>query len=161
MPRLKDVLFVPAEGARSHSSAARLLLAFHNNQRSSPDASVMTKLFISHSSQDDAFVRDLRDGTRRPWTGRMDRFARTARLAICLSRKSKRPSRRRVCLCGRGQPGCVSIAVGWSKSSAHALEVQKHRGPSESFPLFPLLLDGTKLGSFERILRRGTVLNLA
>src|SRR5437016_10379863 len=106
----------------------------------------MNKLFISHSSQDDAFVRDLRA------------VFELHGVDAWIDSRELRPG-------GLLEPDIakaieeaeafafvVSPAAHESrwvfKELRHALDVQKRRG-REIFPVFALLLDGTELGSFE------------
>src|SRR5260221_2454933 len=108
----------------------------------------MSKLFISHSSHDDAFVRELNqtlgyhglDGwiDSRQWRGG-DPLWSEIQKAI---------------------DGADAYAVVVSPDAfqsdwvgeelAHALKVQEQRGRAE-FPVFPLSLNGTKLGVFKRL----------
>jgi hypothetical protein len=104
----------------------------------------MTKLFISHSSQDDAFVRDLRaalaDHGQEGWID-----SRELRGGDPLGRDSEAIAARG--LRRRDQHGCVqSKWVG--KELRHALEVQKGRG-KDKYPVIPLSLNGTRLGVLE------------
>jgi tetratricopeptide (TPR) repeat protein len=106
----------------------------------------MNKLFISHSSKDDAFVRDLRAALELHGVN------------AWIDSRELRPG-------GLLEPDIVKAieeadAFAFVVSAAshqsrwvlkelrHALEVQKLRG-REEFPVFALLLDGTELGSFE------------
>ncbi|MGB8168680.1 MAG: CHAT domain-containing protein [Chthoniobacteraceae bacterium] len=108
----------------------------------------MSRLFISHSSQDDGFVRELR------WT-----FADLKQDAWIDSRELR-----------AGEPlwseiqkaieesSAVAVVVSlqalqakWvGKELTHALAVQKQRGRKD-FPVFALSLDGTKLGVLESL----------
>ena len=106
----------------------------------------MTKLFISHSSQDDAFVRELRaalaDHGQDGWID-----SRELRGGDPLWRDIQ-----------RAIEGVSAYAVVVSsdalqskwvgKELKHALKLQKKRG-KEKFPVIPLALDGTKLGVLE------------
>ena len=106
----------------------------------------MTKLFISHSSQDDAFVRELREaladhgqagwidsrelrGGDPLWTEIQKAIDDASAYAVVVSTNSLQ-----------------SKWVG--KELCYALELQKQRG-KEQFPVIPLSLDGTKLGVLE------------
>lgn len=106
----------------------------------------MSKVFISHSSQDDAFVRELQqalgDHGVNAWIdsrellpgGLLDpditrAIAETVAYAIVVSP--------------------ASLQSKWvGKELRHALAVQKERG-REKFPIIPLSLDGTNLGVLE------------
>ena len=106
----------------------------------------MTKLFISHSFQDDAFVRDLRaalayhghDAWIAPrelhdgdllWSELQKAIEEASAFAVLVS------------------PAALqSTWVG--KELVHALTVQKERG-KDKFPVIPLSLNGTKLGVLE------------
>ncbi len=106
----------------------------------------MTKLFISHSSQDDAFVRDLRaalaDHGQEGWID-----SRELRGGDPLWLEIK-----------KAIDGATAYAVvvstdalqsKWAgKELRHALLVQEQRG-KDQFPVIPLSLDGTKLGVLE------------
>ena len=106
----------------------------------------MSKLFISHSSQDDAFVRDLRAaladhgqdgwidsrelrGGDPLWTEIQQAIEDASAYAVVVS-----------------PDALQSKWVG--KELRHALEVQKQRG-KDKFPVIPLSLNGTKLGVLE------------
>lgn len=106
----------------------------------------MGKLFISHSTSDDAFVRDLcitlalhgQDGwvdSRQIrgggalWTVIENAIAEADGCAVLVSPASLQ-----------------SKAVG--QELKHALKVQQKRG-ADKYPVIPLLLDGTKFGVFE------------
>ncbi len=108
--------------------------------------SAVSKLFISHSSKDDAFVRELR------WT------LSDLRQEVWIDSRELRA----------GDPLWPEIQKAIEESSAvavvvsaagleskwvgqelrHALDVQKQRG-RDQFPVFALSLDGTKLGVLE------------
>ena len=106
----------------------------------------MTKLFISHSFQDDAFVRDLRaalvyhghDAWIAPrelhdgdllWSKLQKAIEEASAFAVLVS------------------PAALqSTWVG--KELRHALDVQKQRSKN-NFPVIPLSLNGTKLGVLE------------
>lgn len=103
----------------------------------------MSKLFISHSFQDDAFVRDLRaalayhgheawiaprelQGGDLLWPGIQKAIDETSAFVMVVS------------------PAALqSTWVG--KELRYALDVQKQRG-KDNFPVTPLSLNGTKLG---------------
>ncbi len=104
------------------------------------------KLFISHSSQDDAFVRELRNtladhgqdgwidsrelrGGDLLWPEVQNAIDDASAFAVVVSTN-----------------GLQSKWVG--KELSHALELQKQRG-KDKFPVIPLSLDGTKLGVLE------------
>jgi hypothetical protein len=106
----------------------------------------MAKLFISHSSQDDAFVRDLRAaladhgqdgwidsrevrGGEPLWPEIQKAIEVVSAYAVVVS-----------------PDALLSKWVGMEL--VHALEVRKQRGKDE-FPVIPLSLNGTKLGVLE------------
>lgn len=106
------------------------------------------KLFISHSSQDDAFVRDLRAaladhgqpgwidsrelrGGDPLWLEIQKALDGAAAYAVVIS-----------------SPAFQSDWVG--DELAHALKVQEQRGRA-NYPVIPLSLDGTRLGIFKRL----------
>ena len=108
----------------------------------------MSTLFISHSSKDDAFVRELRRtladlkqevwidsrelrGGDPLWTAIQKGIEEASAYAIVVSTDSLQ-----------------SKWVG--KELRHALDVQKQRG-RDRFPVFALSLDGTKLGVLEEL----------
>ena len=108
----------------------------------------MDKLFISHSSQDDAFVRDLRAaladhgqdgwidsrelrGGDPLWPAIQTAIEDASAYAVVISPNAFQ-----------------SDWVG--DELAHALKVQEQRGP-DKYPVIPLSLDGTRLGVFKRI----------
>ena len=104
----------------------------------------MNKLFISHSSQDDAFVRALRQalgdlrqdvwidarelrGGDPPWPEIRKAIEEASAYAVVVSPDA--------------------LQSNWvGKELRHALDVQKQRG-REKFPVIPLSLNGTKLGA--------------
>ena len=107
----------------------------------------MTKLFISHSSQDDAFVRDLRAaladhqqdgwidsrelrGGDPLWTEIQKAIEDASAFAVVVSTDAL-------------QSKWVGMEL------VHALEVRKQRG-KDKFPIIPLSLNGTKLGVLEQ-----------
>ena len=106
----------------------------------------MSKLFISHSSQDDAFVRDLRAaladhgqdgwidsrelrGGDPLWSEIQKAIEEAAAYAVVVS-----------------TDGLQSKWVG--KELRYALKLRDDRG-KEKFPVIPLSLNGTKLGVLE------------
>lgn len=106
------------------------------------------KLFISHSSRDDAFVRDLcaalADDGQEPWfDSRELRGGDPLWLEIQYAIE---------------EASAYAIVVGpdalqskwFEKELRHALDVKKQRGEGE-FPIIPLSLNGTKLGVLEEI----------
>jgi len=107
----------------------------------------MTKLFISHSSQDDAFVRDLRAtladhgqdgwidsrelrGGDPLWTEIQKAIEDASAFAVVVSPDSL-------------QSKWVGMEL------VHALELRKQRG-KHKFPVIPLSLNGTRLGVLEQ-----------
>ena len=109
----------------------------------------MTKLFISHSSQDDAFVSELRSALAlHDADGWID--SREMRGGDPLWDEIL-----------TGIEGASAYAVVVSPNAfqsdwvgeelAHAMTVQKERGRA-NYPVIPLTLDGTKLGVFKQIL---------
>src|SRR2546427_3209102 len=106
----------------------------------------MNKLFISHSSRDDAFVRDLRatlaDHGQDGWIDSRELRGGDP-LWLEIQRAIEGASAYAVVI----SPDTLqSKWVG--KELRHALDVQKQRGRS-AFPVIPLSLDGTKLGVLE------------
>ena len=109
----------------------------------------MTKVFISHSSQDDAFVRDLRlalanhgqdgwidsrelRGGDPLWSDIQKAIEASSAFAVVVS-----------------TDGLQSTWVG--RELRHALAVREKRG-KDQFPIIPLSLNGTKLGVLEEFL---------
>jgi tetratricopeptide (TPR) repeat protein len=106
----------------------------------------MSKLFVSHSSQDDGFVRQLQQGlgdlgqevwidSRQLrggdplWTEIQKAIDESSAYAVVVSP--------------------AALQSKWvGKELKHALEVQKVRGKAQ-YPVIPLSLDGTKLGVLE------------
>ncbi len=106
----------------------------------------MTKLFISHSSQDDAFVRDLRAalaghgqegwidsrelrGGDPLWSEIQKAIEAASAYAVLVS--------------------TAALQSKWvGKELRHALKVQKKRG-KDKYPVIPLSLNGTRLGVLE------------
>jgi len=108
----------------------------------------MSTLFISHSSQDDAFVRELR------------RTLADLKQEVWIDSRELRAGDPLWPAIPKGIEEASSVAVVVSpnalqakwvgKELRHALDVQKLRGRDE-FPVFALSLDGTKLGVLEEI----------
>jgi hypothetical protein len=108
----------------------------------------MTKLFISHSSRDDAFVLGLQQALgdlgqevridSRPvrgggplWSEIQKAIEEASVYAVVVSP--------------------ASLQVNWvGKELRHAFEVQKQRS-KKKFPVIPLSLNGTKLGVLEEL----------
>src|ERR1044072_4969697 len=106
----------------------------------------MTKLFISHSSKDDAFVRDLRaalaDHGQDVWID-----SRELRGGDALWPEIEKAIDESSAYAVVVSPDALQSK--WvSKELRHALEVRKQRG-KDKFPVIPLLLNGTQLGAFE------------
>jgi len=106
----------------------------------------MSKLFISHSSQDDAFVRDLR--TALAYHGHDAWIApRELQGGDLLWSELQRAIEEASAFAVVVSPAALqSTWVG--KELVHALDVQKLRGANR-FPVIPLSLDGTRLGVLE------------
>src|SRR5687768_6454009 len=108
----------------------------------------MTKLFISHSSEDDAFVRDLRaalaDHGQGGWIDSRELRGGDP-LWPDISKAIDDASAYAVVV---SPDALQSRWVG--KELRHALKIREQRGKDESgkyeFPVIPLSLDGTKLG---------------
>ncbi|WP_273702986.1 toll/interleukin-1 receptor domain-containing protein, partial [Candidatus Accumulibacter vicinus] len=119
------------------------------NDSASEAATLPTTYFVSHSSGDDGIVRRLRRALAELDTSLTidsrtfhggDPLESTIRDAIASS------------------SGVLVLVSPQAKDSAwvgkelkHALAVQRQRGGAESFPVVPLLLDGTPLGAFEAL----------
>ena len=106
----------------------------------------MTKLFISHSSQDDGFVRELQhalgDLRQDVWIDSRELLGGDP-LWPEIQRAIEEASAYAVVV------SPASLQSKWvGKELRHALSVRKQRGRGE-FPVFALLVDGTKLGAFE------------
>ncbi len=106
----------------------------------------MSRLFISHSSQDDAFVRDLHaalaDHGQAGWID-----SRELRGGDPLWLEIQRAIEAASAFAVVVSPDALqSKWVG--KELRHALDVQKQRG-KDKFPVIPLSLDGAKLGVLE------------
>src|SRR3989442_2676344 len=108
----------------------------------------MNKLFISHSSQDDAFVRDLRaalaDQGQDGWID-----SRELRGGDPLWQEIQTAIEEASAYAVVVSPDAFqSDWVG--DELAHALKVQEQRGRAD-YPVIPLSLDGTKLAAFKRL----------
>jgi tetratricopeptide (TPR) repeat protein len=106
----------------------------------------MDNLFISHSSLDDAFVRDLRwtlaDLRQEVWID-----SRELRAGAPLWPDIQKAIEDSSAVAVVVSPN--SLQAKWvGKELRHALDVQKQRG-RDRFPVFLLSLDGTKLGVLE------------
>jgi tetratricopeptide (TPR) repeat protein len=111
----------------------------------------MTRFFISHSSKDDAFVRQLRtalaDHGQHGWTDSRELRGGDARWT-----ETKRGIEEAAAFAVVvSQHGLQSKRVG--KELRHALKVRKQREQRGDghFPVIPLSLDGTRLGMLEAI----------
>lgn len=107
------------------------------------------KLFISHSSQDDGFVRDLRatlaDHGQDGWID-----SRELRGGDPLWLEIKKAIEGASAYAVVVSPS--ALQSDWvSDELEHALKVQKKRGRAK-FPVIPLLLDGAKLGAFKKLI---------
>lgn len=106
----------------------------------------MSKLFISHSSQDDGFVRDLRQGLaglgQEAWIDSRELHGGDALW----------PEIQKAIEDASGYAVVVSpdaLQSKWvGKELRHALDVRQQRG-REKFPVIPLSLDSTRLGVLE------------
>lgn len=108
----------------------------------------MTKLFISHSSKDDPFVRDLRaalaDHGQEGWID-----SRQLRGGDPLWPEIEQAIEAATAFAVVVSPAALqSKWVG--KEVRHALQLREQRG-KEQFPVFALALDGTRLGVLEEI----------
>lgn len=108
----------------------------------------MTRLFISHSSSDDAFVRELRwtlaDLKQKVWID-----SRELRGGDPLWPEIQKAIEDSSAVAVVVSPN--SLQAKWvGKELRHALDVQKRRG-RDQFPVFALSLDGTKLGVLEEL----------
>ena len=110
----------------------------------------MTKLFISHSTQDDAFVRELREA--------LADFGQAGQNAWIDSREIRGgdllwPVVQQAIDDATAYVVVVSPDALQSKwvgmELTHALAIQKQRG-KDKFPVIPLSLNGTKLGMLEQ-----------
>jgi hypothetical protein len=108
----------------------------------------MTKLFISHSSTDDAFVRELRaalaDHGQDGWIDSRELRGGDS-LWLEIQRGIEAASAYAVVV---SPEGLQSKWVG--KELRHAIELRQQRG-KEKFPVIPLSLNGTRLGVLEEI----------
>jgi TIR domain len=105
-------------------------------------------LFISHSTQDDAYVRDLQ------------RTLSDQGIRVCIDSRDFRPGDALEPALNKAIDDSAAFAVlvspaalesKWvGKEIRHALTLQMQRGP-EKFPVIPLALDGTKLGVLESL----------
>jgi TIR domain len=107
----------------------------------------MSKLFISHSFQDDAFVRDLRatlaDHRHEAWIAPRELQAGD----LLWSELQKAIDEASAFVVVVSPAALQSTWVG--KELRYALDVQKQRGGKDNFPVIPLSLNGTKLGVWE------------
>jgi hypothetical protein len=108
----------------------------------------MTKLFISHSSTDDAFVRELRwtlaDLKQEVWID-----SRELRAGDPLWPEIQKAIEESSAVAVVVSPN--SLQAKWvGKELRHALDIQKQRG-RDNFRVFALSLDGTKLGVLESL----------
>src|SRR5207253_10337268 len=106
----------------------------------------MNKLFISHSSHDDAFVRDLREALAdQGQDGWID--SRELRGGDSLESEIQKAIEEASAYAVVVSPDALqSKWVG--KELRHALAVRDQRG-KDKFPVIPLSLNGTKLGVLE------------
>ncbi len=107
----------------------------------------MSKLFISHSSQDDSFVRDLRaalaDHGQAGWIDSRELRGGDP-LWPEIQKAIENASAYAVII------SAASFQSEWvSDELEHAIKIQKKRG-KEAFPVIPLMLDGAKLGAFKK-----------
>lgn len=106
----------------------------------------MSKLFISHSSQDDAFVRDLRaalaDHGQAGWIDSRELRGGDP-LWLEIQKAIENASAYAVVI------STDSLQSKWvGKELRHALKIRDERG-KDKFPVIPLSLNGTKLGVLE------------
>ena len=109
----------------------------------------MAKLFISHSSVDDTFVRDLRmalaDHGQAGWID-----SRELRGGDPLLPEIERAIEEASAYAVVVSPD--ALQSDWvSDELEYALEMQESRG-RKNFPVIPLLLNGTKLGAFKKLI---------
>jgi hypothetical protein len=108
----------------------------------------MSKVFISHSSKDDAFVRELRESLayhdQDAWTDSRELVGGEA-LPSEIQAAIESASAYAVVV---SPDALQSKWVG--KELRHALEVQQQRG-RDHYPIIPLSLDGTNLGVMEAL----------
>ncbi|MCL4205342.1 MAG: TIR domain-containing protein [Pirellulaceae bacterium] len=107
----------------------------------------MAKLFISHSSLDDAFVRELRvalaDHGQDGWIDSRELRGGDP-LWPEIQKAIEAASAYAVVI------SAASFQSDWvSDELEHAIEIQQKRG-REAFPVIPLMLDGAKLGAFKK-----------
>ena len=108
----------------------------------------MSKLFISHSSKEDEFVRELRwtlaDLKQDAWID-----SRELRAGDPLWTDIQKAIESSAAFAVVVSPNALQAK--WvGKELRHALDVQKQRG-KDQFPVFALSVDGTKLGVLESI----------
>lgn len=108
----------------------------------------MTKLFISHSSRDDAFVRDLRAALsyhdQEAWIDSRELHGGDPLLTE-IQKAIDESSAYMVVI----SPN--SLQSKWvGKELKYALKVQEQRGQTQ-FPVIPISLDGTRLGMMEEL----------
>lgn len=113
------------------------------------DSLGMDRLFISHSSQDDAFVHDLRfalkDQGQEGWID-----SRELRGGDPLWSEIQKAIEESSAFALVVSP--ASFQSDWvGDELTHALKVQKERGRA-NYPVIPLALDGTKLGVFKKLI---------
>ncbi|WP_273702984.1 toll/interleukin-1 receptor domain-containing protein, partial [Candidatus Accumulibacter vicinus] len=117
------------------------------NDSASEASTLPPTYFVSHSSGDDAIVRQLRIALAEletPLTIDSRAFHGGDPLESTIRDAITRSSGVLVLISPRAHQ---STWVG--KELKHALAVQRQRGGVEHFPVVPLLLDGTPLGAFE------------
>ncbi len=112
------------------------------------NSSMVPALFISHSSQDDAFVRELQralgDQGVSVWIDSRNLLP-GGRLAPDITKAIDEASAFAVVV----SPSALQSK--WvDKEVRYAIKVQKQRG-REKFPVIPLSLDGTRLGALEKV----------
>src|SRR6185295_19524311 len=108
--------------------------------------STVSKLFISHGTPDDEFVRELRQALSlhgvESWIDSRELLP-GGLLDPDIMKAIEKGNAYAVVV------SSASLQSKWvGKELRHALAVQKQRG-RENFPVVPLLLDGTKLGVIE------------
>jgi tetratricopeptide (TPR) repeat protein len=108
----------------------------------------MSKVFISHSSEDDGFVRELRESLayhdQDAWIDSRELVGGDA-LAPEIRAAIEEASAFAVVI----SPDSLE-SVWVEKELQHALDVQKQRG-RDQYPVIPLSLDGTNLGDMEAL----------
>jgi tetratricopeptide (TPR) repeat protein len=117
-------------------------------RRIHPAAFAMSRLFISHSSQDDGFVRHLREVLdQHGQAGWID--SRELRGGDPLWPEIQRAIESASAFAVVVSP--ASLQSEWvGDELAYALELEKARG-RDAFPVIPISLDGTKLGVLKRL----------